>query len=112
MTPAQTAENPITVNNGFFTICTNDTQKSQTQNCQQSVALINGTGYEKMASGIPMARVMFASHAVGAIVLPVMLFHQIQLMVCAWLAQRYAARLDAAAAAAEPDPGDPGWNDV
>jgi sodium/bile acid cotransporter 7 len=24
--------------------------------------------------------------------LPLMLFHQIQLMVCAWLARRYAAR--------------------
>jgi sodium/bile acid cotransporter 7 len=30
---------------------------------------------------------------VGAIVLPLMLFHQIQLMVCAVLAQRYARRV-------------------
>jgi len=36
--------------------------------------------------------VLFASHAVGAIVLPLMLFHQMQLMVCAVLAQRYARR--------------------
>jgi len=34
--------------------------------------------------------VLFASSAVGTIVLPLMLFHQIQLMVCAVLAQRYA----------------------
>ena len=27
----------------------------------------------------------------GIIVLPLMVFHQMQLMVCAWLAQRYAA---------------------
>ncbi len=47
---------------------------------------------KSLASGIPMARVLFASHAVGAVVLPLMLFHQIQLMVCAVLAQRYAAR--------------------
>jgi solute carrier family 10 (sodium/bile acid cotransporter), member 7 len=47
---------------------------------------------KSLASGIPMARVMFASHAVGAVVLPLMLFHQLQLMVCAVLAQRYAAR--------------------
>ena len=39
-----------------------------------------------------MAKVLFASHAVGAIVLPLMLFHQMQLMVCAVLAQRYARR--------------------
>jgi sodium/bile acid cotransporter 7 len=48
---------------------------------------------KSLASGIPMAQVLFASHAVGAIVLPLMLFHQIQLMVCAVLAQRYARRL-------------------
>jgi solute carrier family 10 (sodium/bile acid cotransporter), member 7 len=47
---------------------------------------------KSLASGIPMAKVLFASHAVGAIVLPLMVFHQIQLMVCAVLAQRYANR--------------------
>lgn len=47
---------------------------------------------KSLASGIPMAKVMFASHALGAIVLPLMLFHQIQLMTCAVLAQRWGAR--------------------
>jgi sodium/bile acid cotransporter 7 len=50
---------------------------------------------KSLASGIPMAKVLFASHAVGAIVLPLMLFHQMQLMVCAVLAQRYARRVPA-----------------
>jgi sodium/bile acid cotransporter 7 len=50
---------------------------------------------KSLASGIPMARVLFAGHAVGAIVLPLMLFHQLQLMVCAVLAQRYARRIQA-----------------
>jgi len=54
---------------------------------------------KSLASGIPMAKVLFASHAVGAIVLPLMLFHQMQLMVCAVLAQRYARRVEPAAAA-------------
>jgi len=49
---------------------------------------------KSLASGIPMAKVLFASHAVGAIVLPLMLFHQMQLMVCAMLAQCYARRVD------------------
>jgi sodium/bile acid cotransporter 7 len=49
---------------------------------------------KSLASGIPMAKVLFASHAVGAIVLPLMLFHQMQLMVCAVLAQRYSKRVD------------------
>jgi sodium/bile acid cotransporter 7 len=47
---------------------------------------------KSLASGIPMAKVLFAPQAVGAIVLPLMLFHQMQLMVCAVLAQRYAQR--------------------
>ena len=51
---------------------------------------------KSLASGIPMARVLFASGTVGAVVLPLMLFHQMQLMVCAVLAQRYATRAKAA----------------
>jgi solute carrier family 10 (sodium/bile acid cotransporter), member 7 len=40
--------------------------------------------------------VLLAGQSVGLIVLPLMLFHQIQLMVCAWLAKRYAnTRLEA-----------------
>jgi sodium/bile acid cotransporter 7 len=37
-----------------------------------------------------MAGVLFPSATVGALVLPLMLFHQLQLMVCAVLARRYA----------------------
>lgn len=48
---------------------------------------------KSLATGVPMAKVLFPVAAVGAIVLPLMLFHQIQLMVCAVLAQRYAKRL-------------------
>lgn len=47
---------------------------------------------KSLASGMPMAKVLFASSAVGAIVLPLMLFLQMQLMLCAVLAQRYARR--------------------
>mgnify|MGYP001050915033 FL=1 len=47
---------------------------------------------KSLASRVLMAKVLFASHAVGAIVLPLMVFHQMQLMVCAVLAQRYARR--------------------
>jgi sodium/bile acid cotransporter 7 len=45
---------------------------------------------KSLASGLPMATVLLAGQSVGLIVLPLMLFHQIQLMVCAWLAKRYA----------------------
>ena len=37
-----------------------------------------------------MASVIFAGQPIGAIVLPLMLFHQIQLMACAVIAQKYA----------------------
>ena len=46
---------------------------------------------KSLASGVPMAGVIFAGQSIGAIVLPLMLFHQIQLMVCAVVAQKYAA---------------------
>lgn len=47
---------------------------------------------KSLASGVPMAKVLFASGSLGSIILPLMLFHQVQLMVCAVLAQRYARR--------------------
>jgi sodium/bile acid cotransporter 7 len=50
---------------------------------------------KSLASGVPMAKVLFAPGALGMIILPVMLFHQIQLMVCAVLAQRWSRRPDA-----------------
>ncbi|NLS05471.1 bile acid:sodium symporter [Rhizobium sp. P32RR-XVIII] len=46
---------------------------------------------KSLASGVPMASVIFAGQSIGAIVLPLMLFHQIQLMVGAVIAQKYAA---------------------
>lgn len=51
---------------------------------------------KSLASGVPMAQVMFGSAAsgiaMGPVLLPIMIFHQLQLMVCAVLAERYAAR--------------------
>jgi solute carrier family 10 (sodium/bile acid cotransporter), member 7 len=47
---------------------------------------------KSLASGLPMASVLFAGNSVGLIVLPLMLFHQLQLMVCATLARRYAGQ--------------------
>jgi sodium/bile acid cotransporter 7 len=49
---------------------------------------------KSLSQGITMAKMIFASHAVGAAVLPLMLFHQIQLMVCAALAQRWGRRAE------------------
>ncbi|MGX1315711.1 putative Na+-dependent transporter [Streptomyces calvus] len=42
---------------------------------------------KSLAAGLPMASVLFGAHASLA-VLPLMLFHQMQLMVCAVIAKR------------------------
>ncbi|MEY4508060.1 MAG: hypothetical protein RLZZ450_182 [Pseudomonadota bacterium] len=47
---------------------------------------------KSLASGVPIATVLFPPATVGIAVLPLMLFHQLQLVVCAWLARRYAER--------------------
>lgn len=45
---------------------------------------------KSLATGVPMAGVLFAPEQVGLVLLPVMLFHQIELMVGTWLSRRYA----------------------
>ncbi|AXG81219.1 bile acid:sodium symporter family protein [Streptomyces paludis] len=58
---------------------------------------------KSLAAGLPMATVLFGAHASLA-VLPLMLFHQMQLMVCAVIAKR-RARDEKAEPAEEPAPG-------
>jgi sodium/bile acid cotransporter 7 len=60
---------------------------------------------KSLASGLPMASVLLAGQSVGLIVLPLMLFHQIQLMACAALARRYASGRKAVVAAQLPVSG-------
>jgi sodium/bile acid cotransporter 7 len=51
-----------------------------------------------LASGVPMAKLLFGGHpGLGVIVLPIMFYHQIQLLVCSVLAERYAQRAPAPA---------------
>ena len=46
---------------------------------------------KSLASGVPIANVLFAGHAaLGLILLPIMLYHPLQLVACALLAQRWA----------------------
>lgn len=58
---------------------------------------------KSLASGLPMASVLFGAHASLA-VLPLMLFHQMQLMVCAVIAKRRAHDPEPAGAAAPAAP--------
>lgn len=57
---------------------------------------------KSLVSGIPMANVLFAAAAVGPMVLPVMLFHPLQLMVSAVIAGRYARSTPPTSATATP----------
>lgn len=45
---------------------------------------------KSLVSGVPMAGAIFAPAQVGVIILPLMIFHQLQLFVCAVIAARYA----------------------
>ncbi|MBO9375646.1 bile acid:sodium symporter [Sphingomonas histidinilytica] len=45
---------------------------------------------KSLVSGVPMAGAIFAPAQVGVIILPLMIFHQLQLFVCALVAARYA----------------------
>jgi sodium/bile acid cotransporter 7 len=56
------------------------------------VATVFCGSQKSLVSGIPIASVLFAGPALGVIVLPIMIYHPMQLVVCAWLARRYARR--------------------
>ncbi|GKQ35234.1 bile acid:sodium symporter family protein [Streptomyces sp. A012304] len=67
---------------------------------------------KSLASGLPMASVLFGAQASLA-VLPLMLFHQMQLMVCAVIAKRRAGDpVPTAVTEGEPEPGAAGRNAV
>lgn len=60
----------------------------------ETVIVFCGTK-KSLVQGVPMARVLFAGPDLGLILLPIMIFHQVQLMVCAWIARRYARPIEA-----------------
>ncbi|MFE6622511.1 bile acid:sodium symporter family protein [Streptomyces sp. NPDC057740] len=58
-------------------------------NREDRIAIQFAGSKKSLAAGLPMASVLFGAHASLA-VLPLMLFHQMQLMVCAVIAKRRA----------------------
>ncbi|MCK9237261.1 MAG: bile acid:sodium symporter [Thiopseudomonas sp.] len=63
-------------------------------NKEDEITIVFCGSKKSMATGVPMAQVLFAGGAVGPAILPLMVFHQIQLMVCAVMAQNYAKRAE------------------
>ncbi|MNJ65385.1 hypothetical protein D3C77_613950 [compost metagenome] len=59
---------------------------------ENEITLVFCGSKKSLASGIPLATVLFGTSQMGVVVLPLMIFHQMQLMVCAVLARRYAER--------------------
>lgn len=52
---------------------------------------IQQCGVQKsLATGLPMASVMFGGATLGALIIPLMIYHTVQLMVCSWYVSRYA----------------------
>ncbi|WP_084701495.1 bile acid:sodium symporter family protein [Streptacidiphilus anmyonensis] len=58
---------------------------------EDRIVLIFCGSKKSLASGLPMAAVLFPASAVSLTVLPLMLFHQIQLMACTVIARRMQA---------------------
>jgi len=67
---------------------------------EDAVVLLFCGSKKSLVSGVPMAGALFAPAQVGMIVLPLMIFHQLQLFVCAWLAARFAREAEAPNSAA------------
>jgi sodium/bile acid cotransporter 7 len=57
---------------------------------EDEVAIVFCGSKKSLVTGIPMANALFAGASLGLVVLPLMIFHQLQLMACATLARRYA----------------------
>lgn len=58
---------------------------------EDQIPLVFCGSKKSLASGVPMANLLLPAATVGLSLLPLMLFHQIQLVLCAWLARRYSA---------------------
>ncbi len=73
---------------------------------EDEIAIVFCGSKKSLVTGIPMANALFAGASLGLVVLPLMIFHQLQLMACATLARRYALGRSAhgiAEAAAAPE---------
>jgi sodium/bile acid cotransporter 7 len=59
---------------------------------EDEIATVFCGSKKSLATGVPMANVLFSGAVAGLVILPVMIFHQLQLIACAYLARRYADR--------------------
>jgi sodium/bile acid cotransporter 7 len=55
------------------------------------IAMIFCGSQKSLVTGVPMAQLLFAGSQAGVIVVPLIIYHQLQLLFGAWLARRYAS---------------------
>ena len=61
---------------------------------EDEIAIVFCGSKKSLASGAPIAAALLTPAVAGVAMIPLMIFHQIQLMACAAIAQRYAQRPD------------------
>jgi solute carrier family 10 (sodium/bile acid cotransporter), member 7 len=60
---------------------------------EERIAAVFCGSKKTLASGVPMAKLIFGAHpSLSLILLPIMIYHPLQLVICGWMAGRYAAR--------------------
>ena len=71
---------------------------------EDAIVLLFCGSKKSLVSGVPMAGALFAPSQVGLVVLPLMIFHQLQLFVCAGLASYFRRQAEAHDAVSSPNP--------
>jgi sodium/bile acid cotransporter 7 len=59
---------------------------------EDEVAIVFCGSMKSLVTGMPMANVLFPGAQAGILVIPMIVFHQVQLLACAVLARRYGSR--------------------
>ncbi|GBQ13188.1 bile acid:sodium symporter family protein [Swaminathania salitolerans] len=59
---------------------------------ESAISLMLCGSKKSLATGVPMANILFPASIVGTVVLPLMIYHQIQLFLCTLLARHLARR--------------------
>lgn len=66
---------------------------------EDEIAVVFCGSKKSIVTGAPMAAILFAPAVAGMMILPLMLYHQMQLIACSVIARRYAARVQETARA-------------
>jgi solute carrier family 10 (sodium/bile acid cotransporter), member 7 len=58
---------------------------------EDRITLLFAGAHKSLATGAPMARILFPASQAGLVILPLMIYHQFQLIISAWIAARMGA---------------------